>query len=361
MEETKTLDIYPVSKGKRILTFLGDLFLHYILSVTLLQFVVFNIASKIVDYPSKLESNLETINKRMDVLYGNNLLFYDEEENKHNLDKNLDTTFDYFLKYYVKNEIDCIDPIKHYFIDIKKSNIDDLNQKYIDYGTPFFVLKDSKIILKQDYVDYFSPYFNKNDSLSQVGETYLSSFRKTVFVSLYNYMVDDINNNELTYNNLSYKKLSSIIKANGNYTKVFNSINISISFILSFLILYVLIPYLFKDRSTITSRVMKQKRIKMNNYEFLNRKQYLIIILNNFFMSLTTLFFVGMIFTGAQEMFKYVFLMIVSLIAFIYLIINFIVMMVNKFNKSLGELSTNTIVIDDNSLNEIYEYKGYEK
>ena len=36
-------------------------------------------------------------------------------------------------------------------------------------------------------------------------------------------------------------------------------------------------------------------------------------------------------------------------------------MMVNKFNKSLGELSTNTIVIDDNSLNEIYEYKGYEK
>ncbi len=361
MEETKTLDIYPVSKGKRILTFLGDLFLHYILSVTLLQFVVFNIASKIVDYPSKLQSNLETINERMDVLYGNNLLFYDEEANKHNLDKNLDTTFDYFLKYYVTNEAEGTDPIKYYFIDIKKSNIDNLNQKYIDYGTPFFVLKDSKIILKQDYVDYFSPYFNKNDSLSQVGETYLSSFRKSVFVSLYNYMVDDINNNELTYNDLSYKELSLIIKANGNYTKVFNSINISISFVLSFLILYVLIPYLFKDRSTITSRVMKQKRIKMNNYESLNRKQYLIIILNNFFMSLTTLFFVGMIFTGAQEMFKYVFLMIVSLIAFIYLIINFIVMMVNKFNKSLGELSTNTIVIDDNSLNEIYEYKGYEK
>ena len=361
MAEVKTLDIYPISKGKRILTFLGDLFLHYILSVTLLQFVVFNIASKIVDYPSKLESNVVTINKRIDILYGNDLLFYDKEENKHDLDQNLDTTFDCFLKYYVTDEAEGIDPIKHYFLNIKNSSIDELNQKYLDYGTPFFSLKNSKIFLNQDYIDYFSPYFNKNDSLSQAGETYLSSFRKNVFVPLYNYMVNDINNNELTYNDLSYKELSSIINENENYTKIFNSINISISFILSFLIIYVLIPYLFKDRSTISSRVMRQKRIKMNNYEFLNRKEYLIIILNNFFMSLTTLFFIGMIFTGAQTMFKYDFLMIVSIIAFIYLIINFIVMMVNKFNKTLGELSTNTIVIDDNSLNEIYEYKGYEK
>ena len=361
MKETQTLDIYPISKFKRVLTALGDLFLHYILSVTLLQFVVFNIASKIVDYPSRLEKNLEIINQRMDILYGNNLLFFDQENNKHNMDKNLDTTFDYFLKYYVTNGLEGTDSVKHYFNDIKKITADELNQKYLDFGSPFFVIENSNLVLTQYYIDYFSPYFNKNDSLSDVGQNYLNSFRSKVFVSLYNNMIADINANELTYNNLSYKDLNLKIADNQNYNIVFNSINIIISFVISFVILYVLIPLLFKDRATLTYRVMKQKRIKTNNYEFLNRKQYIMIILNNFFMSLSTLFFIGMIYAGAKEMFKYVLLMIISLVSFAFLITNLIVMLANKLNKSLGELSTNTIVIDENSLNQIYEYKGYEK
>lgn len=360
MENTTTINIYPVSKFKRFLGFLGDLLVHYIFSVFVLHSLVFPIASKITNYNSKLNENKTLINQRIDILYGNDLLFYDEKS-KYNIDQNLDTTFDKFLKYYVTDKTDGFDPIKRYFCDIKNLDNQTMNKTYIQYGEPFFEIENNEVILKKDYQDFFAPYFDKNDTLSEVGKSYLASFRKGVFVSLFNYMVNDINQNDLVYKNSSYKKITDEITKNQKSTISFNSINILISFGVSYLIIYIVFPLIFKDHLTICEKILKFKRIKVNNYEYLNKKEYIFVALNNLFMSLSTSLFIGVVLIGPKEIFKYNFLMIISIISIIYVFVNCCVLIANPLNKTLEELSTHSIIISDENLNQIYEAKGYEK
>ncbi len=357
MNSTNSIDIYPCSKIKRVLAFLGDLLIFYILTVTMFQLVVFNIASAITNYSSKLNENLTTINQRMDVLYNNDLLFYDKEENKYNFSLNLDTTFDNFLKSYVKK--DTQDPIYYYFKDLSNNKEININDKYLEFGNNFFEIKDNKIVMKEEMIEYFNPYFDPTDSLSAIGNTYLSAFRSNTFVKLYNFMLDDISKYDLKDSSYSYIELSNKINENSEYNIKFNSINITISFFISFIIYYVIIPLSFKDRSTLTFKVLKLKRINMNNFEFIKRKNYIVIIVNDLLMNLSTIFFVGIIYMGLSELFQYIHFLIISLISLIYIIINLIVLLSNKFNKSLKELSTSSIVITQEDLESIYKGKGY--
>ena len=357
MSENKTLDIFPTGKFKRILTFLGDLLLFYILTVSMFQLVVFNIASACTNYSSRLENNLETINSRMDILYNNELLFYDES-NKYSFDSSLDTTFDYFLRSYVIK--DTKDPIMHYFNDLDNNkNLNEVFNKYNELGNEYFNINNNEITLKDEYLDYFKPYFDTTDSLSSLGRKYLSTFRSKTFVSLYNYMLEDILKDDLSFNNLSYINLSNKINENSNYNLLFNSINITISFIISFLIYYVLIPLLFKDRSTLVEHVLKEKRIDLNSFEFLKRRNYIVIIANNLLMSLSIIFFIGIIYMGFYSLFNYMHFLIISILSIVFILINLFILLFNPFNKTLKELSTKTILISQESLEEIYRSKGY--
>lgn len=357
MNDTNSIDIYPCSKIKKILAFLGDLLIFYILAVTMFQLVVFNIASSITNYSSKLNDNITTINQRMDILYNNNLLFHDKEDNKYDFSSNLDTTFDIFLKSYVLNENN--DPIIYYFNELSNNKENNILEKYNEFGNNFFNIENNKITLKEEMKEYFKPYFDSTDSLSAVGNSYLSSFRSNTFVKLYNYMLSDIATYDLKDNKNSYIDLSNKINENSNYNIKFNSINITISFIISFIIYYCFIPLCFKDRSTLTYRVLKLKRINMNNFEFIKRKNYIVIIINDLLMSLSTIFFIGMIYMGLNESFQYMHFLIISLTSLLYIFINLIILLINKFNRSLKELSTNSIVITFESLEEIYKGKGY--
>lgn len=357
MSETNSIDIYPCSKLKRILAFLGDILLFYILSVTLFQLVVFNIASSITNYSSRLNDNLNTINKRMDVLYNNDLLFYDKDENKYNFSTNLDTTFDKFLRSYVVK--DSSDPIYYYFESLSNNKESNINDKYLEFGSNFFEIKDNKPVMKDEMISYLSPYFDPKDSLSSVGNSYLSAFRSNTFVKLYNYMLSDIASYDLKDNSNSYIALTNIINENSKYNIKFNSINITISFFISFIIYYCVIPLCFKDRSTLTFKVLKLKRINMNNYDFIKRKNYIVIIVNDLLMGLSTIFFVGIIYMGLSELFQYMHFLIISSISLVYIVINLIILSFNKFNRTLKELSTSSIVITSQDLETIYKGKGY--
>ncbi len=357
MNKENVIDIYPAGKIKRILCFLGDLLMFYIIAITMFQLVVFNIASAVTNYSSRLNSNLNTINQRMDILYNNELLFY-EDDNKYNFDSSLDTTFDYFLKSYVKNENK--DPILHYFKDLNnKTPISEVMDKYNSIGGSYFEINNNEVVLKSEYNEYFAPYFDSTDSLSAVGRQYLSQFRSGVFVKLYNYMLNDISLNDLSYKNNSYIELTNVINENSNYNFVFNSINITISFVITFLIYYCLIPLLFKDRSTLVEHVLKLKRININNFEFIKRSKYIVIIANNLLMSLSTIFFIGIIYMGFYSLFNYMHFLIISCLSIVYILINLFILLFNSFNKTLKELSSNSILITNESLEEIYRGKGY--
>lgn len=362
MNQEKILDIYPISKFKRFLAFLGDILINYILAVTIFELVVFNIGTKITNYYEINEDTNNNVKYRYDILYSNNLLYYKDDE-KYNFDNNLNSTFEYFLKAYVKDINPNNDPIYYYFINLShnENSKEEMFNKYQELGSNFFNIESNQISLKEEYVTYFLPYFDVNDSLSALGNQYLNTFKKSVYTALYNFMIKDISIYDLSYDNHSYIECTNTINHNNEYQIKFNSISVSISFIISFLITYVLIPLLFKDRNTITYRVMKMKRINTSNYKFIKRNHYIVIILNNFIMSLSTLFFVGILNVSFTELFRHTYLLFISLISFGYVLINLFVLLFNKYNRTLNELSTNSMVIDQDSLNLIYQEKGYEK
>lgn len=361
MEETKetlNLDIYPASKGKRILAFLGDFFINFCLAVFLFSIVVFNISSAITNYPSKLNKTLTLINQRMDILYENNLLKY-EEDKKYSFSDNLTTTFDSFLSFYVINEGD--DVLKHYYIDIKNEDYSYLINIYNEFDTKFFAFENNTITLKDEYIEFFKPHFDPNDSLSVEGLMHYSDFKNNVFTKIYNEILLDIEKNDLKYNDYSYIKISNELDELKKDTIRFNTINIYISFAISSLIIYVLFPLLFKDRGTIMMKALKLKRININNNDFIKRPNYLVVAINNILMNFTMIFFVGFVYIGLEESFNYLSLLFLSMVSFIYVLINFGFLSFNKLNRSINELATNSIIITNDDLEEIYKAKGYGK
>src|SRR5574344_658096 len=75
----QTLDIYPLSKGKRILLFLADYFLYFIFSIFLFTVAAFPISSSVVNSNAlESETNANTASE-ITLLYQNDLLFSENQ------------------------------------------------------------------------------------------------------------------------------------------------------------------------------------------------------------------------------------------------------------------------------------------
>lgn len=354
-ENASYIDIYPTKKGRRVLIFLADLLLNYCLAVFIFSIVVFNIASNVTDYKVRLNNNLKTINNRYDILYNENLLYFDKIENKYDFDTNLATTNEIFLKYYVINEGN--DFIYDYFKSINLSD-SKINEIYKEKGEKYFNF-DSSITMKEEYIELFAPKFSKTDDLSSKGEIEYSSFKENFFTILYNRLLENILEYDLNDGNYSYITLTKELSDYNKYSIRFNTINIYISFFISTSLVYILVPLLSKDRSTLAMKLMKAKRIDMLKSEPLKRRKYSIIIINNFLMNTSIIFFIGFVYIGFSSMFSHTSLLFLSLAGIIYSLINLIFMQINKLNRSINELATNSIIINKSDLEEIYKAKGY--
>lgn len=355
-KEQVTLDIYPVSKRKRILIFLGDLLINYCLATFLYSAVVFNIASSATNYSSTLNESISLIDKRLDILYQNEVLYY-EDSSIYSFSDNLTTSYNYFLKSLINSEDTNV--FKNYFIDIKGlSSLKEIYQKYDNHD---YFIYGEEIELNDELTSYFSPLFDPSDSLSSEGETKYTEFNSNFFTPVYNYLLEDISTNDLTYQDNSYIEISLKLDEIEAYSIKFNTVCIYISFFISSIILFIVFPLLFKDRGTLTMKLLKAKRIKISNSEYLTRRRYSIISINNILMNLSIMFFIGMVYVGFEEMFSYLSLFFLSLAGIIYVLINLSFLLINKLNKSINELSTSTIIISYDDLEEIYKAKGYGK
>lgn len=360
MNETnvKEIEIYPASRWRRIIVFLGDLLINYCLAVFLYGVVIFNIASAIVDYPSKLNESLELINQRLDILYENDIMQYNENE-KYKFEQNLKTTYDNFLKYYTINE--GSDNIYHYYKDIRHFSDQDIVKIYEKYNNEYFDLTNNKIVLKQEFVNYFKPYFDPNDHISEEGNNQYLRIRGSFFEPVFNDLLVDINENDLTHNGASYIAITKSLNEIKQYTIHFNTVNIYISFLISSLVLYVLVPMLFKDRSTFAMKILKVKRVDINTNEFLSRKRTILITLNNILMNTSVIFFVGIVYMEFNELFNYMSLLLLSAVGLVYTLVNLGFLCFNKLNRSINELGTSSITIDSADLDMIYRERGYGK
>ncbi len=368
-KEKKIIEIYPTKLSRRVLCFFSDIFLNLILSVIIFELVVFQISRPITKFDSKVNQN-ETYQKNIyDLLYEHEILYFDKDEDgslsKYNLSNALEDTYYHFVNFLVDDdneELVKYEIFYKYFVEIKENgSVNELNKLYDNYASNYFNKDQLTILgtysLKEEYKDEFKHNYIEDDEMSIKGYEDYNNFLNNSFLNLYNEIFNDIKENDLysLNGNLSYSFLR------GEINKLDNEINNNyivcsyVSFLLSNIILFFIYPLFNPKRNTISERVLKLERINKHTMEYIKRSMVTNIFLLKMIDSLCLLFLIPVLRVGFSYIFALPILYLPSLIGILIALINLIITGFSKLNTSLKEITTDSIVVNEDSLNNYYE------
>ena len=262
----------------------------------------------------------------------------------------------------IENEV-----IYHYYNDIRsdKTTLVDLYNKQ-NQGHNLFVYDESLTTgfrLKEEVKSELHLFFVYPDEpLSTLGDQYMENLT-TFFTVIYKTIIDDIAKKDLTYNDVSYLQKKSEYESLVNYDHWMMTTCILVSYVLSFGVIYLLIPLLNSTGKTIGMRIIKAERVDRNKLSTLRKPDVALTSSYFLFLNLSFIFFLPLTFTSSG--FIYVLSLplipLLSLLSLILIIVSFIVLMFNGFNRSLTDVLSRSVIVVQDDLDAIYRYKGYYK
>lgn len=361
-EEQAELHIYPLSKGKRVIAFIADFFLSFIISFALFHLAFY----PLISYSSGLyEDQTASIKAQKDrdaVLYKNNLLYFESEQSDDepsSFSKNLQ----YTCKSYVFSLINgdsSTDVFRHYFIDIKghdESNFASWIQNN-DESTGFF-LYSPEVSLLSTYVEEFSPIFEEGNAPSKQGEEDYERFEKKFFLPAYSKMLTDIQENDLTFAGISYNEQQAIVSS---FSKKANAVVIaaaSSSYVLSICVIFLIIPLFSKTRRTLGMVFLKRERVNSLKLMPLRKKDVILPSLYALFADAGLLFLLPWPIVSFNELFSISGLWILSLISVFFDFLSLIFLLFDQLDRTLSDRLTSSVMIDEDTMGAIYRAKGY--
>jgi len=365
LSEKKKIYLFPTKKTKRIGAFFADLFVNLILSVLLFEGITGQVGKAITGFYSKSEQ-IDKYNKnKLDILYDNNLLFY-EEDKEYSFNDNLKYSADLYVKYLsFDNSIEQYDVFTTFYT-IRDYDNNKLKTKILDFGSEFFdSSKTFKNIyaLKEEYSSAFMHKYAPNDEMSESAAKSYDKFVESFFVRFYQNIVLDINNNDLSSKEVdkSYKELiSSVEEINLEINEMLVICSI-IAAGLSSIILFLVVPFVDKKHRTIAEMILKIERIELSTLTYPSFKFQFSIFLVEFISNLITLMFVPMMSVTFTYLFTMPLLYIPSFVALLFNLVNLIVFLSNGLGKSFKEYLTHSIVCDSSTIDDYYKEIGYGK
>lgn len=363
-----TLDVYPLTKGKRMLLFLGDFFLVFILALFLTNIVVYPIAKGVTDFETKQTLNVANEQSRFTILYENGLLFNESAETRNTIESNLEYTYSRFLSYYVVDYFIDNEIFHTYYSQFHNQDGKSLAKLYkqfdqssfFDWETPD---EDGLPELKEKYQEEFASNYEEGNQMSEKAKIDYNYFFEHFFLPMYYTMVDDIRFNDLTIpgNELSasYNDLTKKIEEFDKFYDQTAIVCSSISFGIAAMALYFVYPLINKKGRTPTQSVMKVERAEKGTYKLLPRPRRCLSGLYLTILTLPCLLFVPIPTVSVNEVFSITGLFGISMVGFIAIIVAFFIVLFDKFNRGLTELLTFSITISEETLDEIYKVKGY--
>lgn len=365
MAETKKkiVDIYPSKLTKRFLVFLADVVLNLILSIFLFEIIVMPISKAAVNYNEKYLENVTNTKQRLEILYGNDILFYDEKT-IYDLNKNLTLTGDKFIEFYSFKETKTNEIFYHYFVEIRENNVNYLNELYTKYGEEYFDKEAFTSLntykLKEEYIAYFEPKYNETDEISKDGQTKYDQFFNRVFLNIYREIFSDIQKNNLVLKGnstfLSYNDYSKLLSDFDKYYTNLITIDSFIAFYLSGLILFIIVPQTNHKRRTVSEIILKVEHVH-KDVSYLTRLETFIVGFFDVLNASSILLFTPVITLGFGNAFVLKSLVGISLVALAFVTIEMIIMCTTKLYQSLKELITRTFVTDTDNIDEYYREK----
>ena len=374
-EEPIELEIHPLTKWKRMLVFLADYFLSFILAFAVLNVMIVPIFAAATNANARGEAMRVAEADRQSVLYGHKLLFYENnDENRKDYSVNLKYTFYRFLSYYVLDEnIQTYGPnienevFYHFYNDIRLDKA-----TYVDYynkqnqGYNYFVYDESKptlFYLKNEVRNELKMfYIYPDESLSNEGNQMMDNMAN-FFTVLYKAMLDNVNEKDLVFNNVSYVKSLEKYQQLQTEDHWIMTICLLITHVLCWGVVYLLIPLLSKTGKTIGMRVCKAERVDYKKLSTFRKRDVVLASSYALFLNLSYLFFLPLTFSSSG--FVYVLslplITIFAILSLVLIIASFIILMVTNFNRTFSDLASFSVMVQQDDLDAIYRYKGYYK
>lgn len=352
-------EVYPTKKIKRVGVFFADFFVFLILSVLIFEGVTMQIVRPVTGLLDKMNSITEVQKNQTDIFYENKILFYKEDE-KYSKEENYEYTCLLYTSNLLENEnTEDYDIFKNFFIDVKHKDEQFIKQLISSIDNNYFF--DENISFKQEYKNLFAPLFDSADTISTRGQEEYNKFYKNFFIGMYAEIGKEIENSDLvSSNNYSYK---DSVKRLDEITLEINNIYIASAistFVGSSIIYFVVLPLILNGKKTLCEYLLHVERIDTNNFSYLSKKMFFSKSLIDVILNLAIIMFIPLMELDFRYLFYLTPLLSISVISLIFIIINFIVLLINSYNKSIKEIVTNSIVIDSLTYDNLIRAKNNE-
>ena len=356
--------IYPAKLGRRVLSFLGDFFITFILCIFFYECVCMPIGRSFGDYVSKSEQ-IDTLNyQRIDLLYENNIILENKQPSedlnydKYNFEDAQNYTSEQFIYFYTYKEEKDLNPINYEVCYTYKLNTNQISSaseysntlKGNNPNTPFlnYLDEDGFLILKDEYKDYFRPLFVEGDSMSNKGIEAFGDFLSDYFNPNFSSMVENFSNNNEEYVSLT----NQINEINSSFSSFYQTSAI-VSFLTSSIIMYLVVPLIDKKGRTPLKIILKLEYIDTKKFNNIKKSVAVWLFFLNILENLAMVMFIPFISFGVTNIFSLEVLLIVSIISICYDLICIFVAACNSYNKSFKEIFFNLIVVDEKTMDEL--------
>lgn len=356
--ETKTFDIYPTSKFRRILCFLLDILIFFISSIFVFEIIASPIMKVSINYPQIMERVSNIYSKRTEILIENDVLF-SENDGEYNFETSLFYTSDMYIKDYSLNKEITHDVFYNYFEELES-----VNNLMLKYGKDYIDLEKTTNIgtysFKQEVINLVAPKYVEGDEMSEDGKRMYSSLQNNLFLPLYSEIINDIIINDLYFENNSYNFLTQEVEKESNVINLSYKITASIVFIVIGIIFNFVIPLTNFKGKTIGEMIMKMEHVDIGNYRYLKKRFVAAQGIMNTLNSTAILFLIPMISLENGRFFTLNELVSISIVGILFVIVELVIMSISKYNRSLKEYTTNSIVVDTEVMDEYYKLKGFD-
>lgn len=371
VQEKRVIDISPLSKWKRILLFLGDYFITFILAFILFNLAVFPLGKVIcqTEKKNKLAQDYEQTATELLVSSGFMFRSYSGDDTFEN---NANYTFKVFLSYYVFDDEnpDSNNPQYGHKIQnevIRTYYVNYLNDeaKYLEYfndanqANMLFDIGENanSIILKSDY-----KVLLRDELLEQTDEEkytdLMKNVRDNVFARLfYIRMYQNILDNDYVKDNVSYNTCMAKVRSISKSLQWVPVGSAFISLALAWSITYLLYPLINKNRRTPTMSAMRVDKIDFRRFTDMKRSTVIVQSIYSLILCSSQLLFLPILYFGIAYCFNLPMLFILLVISVVMMLTFMMFIFFNEFNRSGSDVLTYTVVIPTEELDNLYKAK----
>ena len=371
-QEAKTFTIAPIFKGKRILAFLADFFLLFIVTFVVFNVLVMPLGNWMVNSSGRQKRSDNAAIAQFNILYDQKVMLHENDNDLYYYNANVEFTMNCYLSYYSFEDTDVLEShqqyghkeenevIRHFYRDIRNEN-----DKYVSTLQTFneefayFVIEGDNISFKDEVKTNIKLSFFSPNDMSENGKTMLANLQNE-FMNLYADVFKDIEKNDLTNNGASYlanKKIVSDCEISLQWQLVISSF---IAYVVSIALYFILAPLLLPDGRTLAMLMMRLTRIGTNNLYLLNKVEHILNAIYMLAFNLPVVFFMPMTYVAFTYLFNLPILFPCLIIGAVLIIASLITLLISSYNRTICDYLSRSVIIKNDDLDEIYRSKGYD-